>query len=230
MKKHFLIALPLVVGCSSSSTPPSSTTASDGGGSDAPASPEASADNDASDGGDAAAGSDFNATASDFDCFNDSEWTQIGLSHYKNALGDTAATLGIARSQDGGTYPVGTVVQLNPVEAMVKRAPGFNALSNDWEFFTLNIDAGVVTITARGGGSTVSNNAGTCLGCHLPAQAPWDLICGDAPDGGPKTAHGCTPLPVPYSTLAAISDPLCMPVDGGGAVDAARGSDAADAP
>ncbi len=117
--------------------------------------------------------------------------------------------LSVARSADGGTFPVGTVVQLNPAEAMVKRAPGFDGTSNDWEFFTLDVSDAGTTITARGGGSSVSNANGTCLGCHLPAQAQWDLICGDDPDGGALTAHGCIPLPVPNSVLASLMDPRC---------------------
>ncbi len=49
-----------------------------------------------------------------------------------NAAGDLDATLAVANDPDGGTYPVGTVIQLIPQEAMVKRAPGFDPASNDW--------------------------------------------------------------------------------------------------
>jgi hypothetical protein len=231
--RHLLIVLApaALLGCSSSGAPSSSAPppGGDSGATDAlPGSGATTTGQSASDGAAGAeAGSDFDASASDFDCFENNEWTQVGLSHYKNALGGAAAALAVARSTDGGTYPVGTVVQLNPVEVMVKRGQGFNASSNDWEFFTLNIsDAGVVTITARGGGSSVSNSAGTCLGCHTPAQMPWDLICGDDPDGGPKTAHGCAPLPVPYAVLAAIVDPRCGSGDAGGAADASAADSA----
>jgi hypothetical protein len=36
---------------------------------------------------------DFAASASDFDCDRNSEWTTVGLAHYKNALGHTAEML-----------------------------------------------------------------------------------------------------------------------------------------
>ena len=202
--KHFWLPIAATcLGCSSSNAPMDSTL---------PSSNDGAAAVDALaliEGGDAAT-EDFAATAVDFDCTKNAEWTAVGLSHYKNALGHTAEMLAIARSVDGGTFPVGTVIQLNPAEAAVKRASGFDGTSNDWEFFTLALsDAGSASITARGGGSTVSNARGTCLGCHLPAQAAWDLVCGDDPDGGPVTAHGCAPLPAPYATLAAIVDPRC---------------------
>ena len=34
-----------------------------------------------------------------------------------------------------GTYPVGSLVQLVPGEAMVKREAGFSPATSDWEFF-----------------------------------------------------------------------------------------------
>lgn len=155
-------------------------------------------------------GEDFAATEADFDCSHNAEWTTVGLAHYKNTLGHTAEMLNVARSSGGGTYPVGTMIQLNPAEAMVKRGKGFDATSNDWEFFTLtDSDAGTTTINTRGGGMSVSNARATCLSCHLPAQSTFDLVCGDPVEGGPTTTHGCTPLPVPTATLAALRDPRC---------------------
>ena len=44
-----------------------------------------------------------------------------------------------ANNPDGGVYPVGTVIQLVPQEAMVKRAAGFDPATNDWEFFSLDV-------------------------------------------------------------------------------------------
>ena len=180
----------------------------------ASANPDAAADqaapNPDATGAETSAVEDFAAQAVDFDCNRNSEWTAVGFSHYKNALGHTAEMLATARSSDGGVYPVGTMVQLNPAEAMVKRGQGFDNTSADWEFFTLvDSDAGTTTITNRGGGASVSNARGTCLGCHAIAPPQWDLICGDDADGGPMTAHGCNPLPVPATTLAALPDPRC---------------------
>jgi methylmalonyl-CoA mutase len=47
-------------------------------------------------------------------------------------------------------YPPGTVIQLVPQEAMVKRESGFAPEANDWEFFFLNVDAEGTEIAARG--------------------------------------------------------------------------------
>jgi hypothetical protein len=137
---------------------------------------------------------DVDAGPADFDCLQNSEWTAVGLSQYKNVLGHTDEMLAVARSLDGGTFPVGTIVQLIPNEASVKRHAGFNAASNDWEFFSLNPTAAGTTIVARGGGASVINFAGeSCLNCHDKAAPQWDLICGDQ-DGG--NTHGCAALPV----------------------------------
>jgi hypothetical protein len=149
---------------------------------------------------------DINPTTSDFDCLKNSEWTTVGLSRYKNLLGHEAETLSIARSPNGGVFPVGTVVQLVPGEAMVKRGKGYSPASDDWEFFALNPTSTGTTISMSGGNTSVTNLVGSCLGCHGAAKPQWDLVCGDV-DGG--NTHGCAPLPIPGSVLAASSDPRC---------------------
>jgi hypothetical protein len=215
MKSLPILVAAASLGCSSSNAaPPAAVTGADAAADQASANPDGARDQ-ATASPDATADQtsaleDFAAQAADFDCNRNSEWTAVGFSHYKNALGHTTEMLAVARSSDGGVYPVGTVVQLNPAEAMVKRGQGFSDASADWEFFTLvDSDAGTTTITNRGGGASVSNRGGTCLGCHAMAPPQWDLICGDVADGGPMTAHGCNPLPVPAATLAALPDPRC---------------------
>jgi hypothetical protein len=196
-----IVALGGSIGCSSGSD---TTTSSLGSGSDA-----------GSDG----AGEDYNATATDFDCLENSEWTTVGVSRYKNMLGHTGEALSVAHSPEGGTFPVGTFVQLVPTEASVKRGKGFNAQSNDWEFFSLGVSATGTTIKERGGGATVLNFANeSCLNCHEKAAAQWDFICGDA--NGNNT-HGCAALPVAGSLLAMFqaSDPRCVAAADGGVVD-----------
>lgn len=208
MKIFFLLMAGACVACGSSDSGSSSMDlVPDGSLSDV----ASTLDSATSDGSAAAEGGveDFAASASDFDCSHNSEWTTVGLAHYKNVLGHTTEMLAVARSAAGGTYPVGTIVQLNPAEAMVKRGNGFDATSNDWEFFTLTDSDAGSTINNRGGGMSVSNPKATCLSCHLPAQAQFDLICGDPVEGGPTTTHGCTPLPVPTSTLASLPDSRC---------------------
>jgi hypothetical protein len=152
---------------------------------------------------------DFAATAADFDCLKDGEWTTVGVSRFKNVLGHTAEMLAVANSPDGGTYPVGTIVQLVPTEASVKRAAGFSPQSHDWEFFSLSAAASGTTITTRGGGSSVVNFTGlSCLGCHSKAAPQWDLVCGDLQGGNTR---GCAALPLSGTQLASLQngDPRC---------------------
>lgn len=67
-----------------------------------------------------------------------------------NLSGDLDATLAVANAADGGVYPPGSVVQLVPGEAMVKRAPGFSPVTNDWEFFELDTSPAGTEIRKRG--------------------------------------------------------------------------------
>jgi hypothetical protein len=161
-------------------------------------------------------GEDFVPTTADFDCLQDSDWTTIGVSRFKNMLGHTAEMLAVARSADGGVYPVGTMIQLVPTEASVKRGEGYSAPSHDWEFFTLGATSSGTTITASGGNSSIVNFTGlSCLGCHSKAAPQWDFVCGSA-DGG--NTHGCQSLPLTGAQLATLqnTDPRCTgPVDAG---------------
>lgn len=213
MKIAILFVATAFLACHSSDTPKTSVTTTPDGSLDdvaAPSDDAPTADGSATDGN---VGEDFVATLSDFDCNRNSEWTLVGIARYKNMRGHDAEMLAVAGSATGGTYPVGTIVQLNPLEAMVKRAQGFDATSNDWEFFLFNgpPDGGTgVTIANRGGGASVSNARGTCLSCHMPAQTPFDLVCGEPVEGGPTTAHGCVPLAADPAVLVARPDPKCM--------------------
>jgi len=79
----------------------------------------------------------------------------------------------------------------------VKRAPGFDPASNDWEFFTLDTTAAGTRIVTRGGSEVVNRfTASSCAGCHSAADAEFDLVCEDD--------HGCAPLPVGDDIIAAI--------------------------
>jgi len=73
--------------------------------------------------------------AGDFECIQD--WGKINNFFITNKLGHLEEALAVAHSSDGGEYPVGTIIQLVPIEAMVKRAKGWNPQTNDWEFFFL---------------------------------------------------------------------------------------------
>jgi hypothetical protein len=114
-----------------------------------------------------------------------------------NVLGHLDEALDVAESPDGGVYPVGTVIQLIPQEAMVKRAPGFDPASNDWEFFTLDVTAEGTTILSRGGSEVINRFSGSsCASCHSAAEPQFDFVCEDT--------HGCEPLPVTDEVITAI--------------------------
>jgi hypothetical protein len=119
-----------------------------------------------------------------------------------NLLGHLDEAVAVAESPDGGVYPVGTVIQLIPQEAMVKRAEGFSPETNDWEFFTLDVTAAGTTIVTRGGAEVINRFSGTsCSGCHSAAEPQFDMVC--------ENTHGCAPLGVPDEVITTIqqSDP-----------------------
>lgn len=124
-----------------------------------------------------------------------------------NLLGDIDATLAAANSADGGQYPPGSLVQLVPGEAMVKHYPGYNAATNDWEFFELIPSAAGTKINVRGSTEVVNQFGGNCLSCHAQAEKKWDMIC--------EQTHGCAPIPVTPVMAKAIqnTDPRCAKVD-----------------
>ncbi|MCE9572891.1 MAG: hypothetical protein K8W52_07020 [Deltaproteobacteria bacterium] len=174
-----LAALLLFAACSSESAP---------GTADAPAAAP-----------DSPAAEDLDATAADFECVL--HWDQVGPYRVTNKLGHDAKS--VALSPTGGTFPVGTILQIVPTEAMVKRRVGFDAASNDWEFFALDVSASGTTITTRGTTNVVNRFGGNCLSCHAKAMPQFDLVCG--------TTHGCDALPVSEQTLVDLqnSDPRC---------------------
>lgn len=133
------------------------------------------------------------------------EMTPIRHFFVDNLLGDLDATVAIAESTDGGIYPPGSVVQLVPSEVMVKHRPGWNAATRDWEFFELDVSAEGSSIRNRGFVDVVNRFDGNCFGCHVKAEAKYDLIC--------ERDHGCDPIPVTREQIAAIqaADPRCPP-------------------
>jgi hypothetical protein len=127
------------------------------------------------------------------------EMTRVRGFFVDNVAGDLEGTLAVANDPEGGAYPVGTVIQLIPQEAMVKRAPGFDPDSNDWEFFTLDVTGAGTTIVTRGGSEVVNRFNGTsCAGCHSAAEPQFDFVCEDD--------HGCAPLPVGNDVITAIQN------------------------
>lgn len=140
-------------------------------------------------------------TAATFGCIR--AMTPVGRFYVANLAGDVAETVAIAQSKDGGVYPAGSVVQLVPGEVMVKREPGFNAQTRDWEFFELDVSPQGSTIRRRGHADVVNRFGGNCLSCHAKAEAKFDMVC--------STDHGCDPIPLTEDMIRALqkTDPRC---------------------
>jgi hypothetical protein len=64
-----------------------------------------------------------------FNCIR--QMTPVRNFYVDNLLGHTAATVAAANSTAGAKYPEGSVVQLVPTEAMVKREKDFNPATGD---------------------------------------------------------------------------------------------------
>lgn len=144
-------------------------------------------------------------TEKDFGCIRDMQ--QVRGMYVGNLLGNIDATEAVANSQEGGVYPPGTVVQLVPGEAMVKREKGFNAATNDWEFFVLNVSLEGTQIASRGGEEVKTAFGQDCLSCHAQAAPQWDMIC--------ETGHGCAPIPITRDMIVALqkTDQRCPPME-----------------
>jgi hypothetical protein len=113
-----------------------------------------------------------------------------------NRLGHLEEAVAVANDPEGGEYPVGTIIQLVPQEAMVKRAPGFDPDSNDWEFFSLDVTAQGTTILTRGGAEVINRFGGSCADCHSLAEPQFDFVC--------EQDHGCEPLPIDRSVIESV--------------------------
>jgi hypothetical protein len=157
------------------------------------------ADQPAIDAGDSA--EDLDMKAEDFECIKSG--TKVRKFYVWNKLGHLDEALAVANSPEGGTFPPGTVLQLVPQEAMVKRRPGWDPTTNDWEFFFLGVNARGTTIEQRGAAEAENAFGGNCFGCHSLAEEKWDLICDET--------HGCDPLPIGPDLIQTIQDgdPRC---------------------
>jgi hypothetical protein len=129
--------------------------------------------------------------------------TPVRHFYIDNLLGNRAGTLEAAYASGGAVYPPGSVVQLVPTEAMVKREQGFNPATGDWEFFELEVNEAGSKIRARGFADVNNRFGKNCFACHVPAREPWDFIC--------ESGHGCEAIPIDRSMTGALqrSDPRC---------------------
>jgi hypothetical protein len=138
---------------------------------------------------------DFEAQPADF--VNLHDMAAVRGFFVANQRGHLDEALAVANDPAGGRYPVGTIVQLIPGEAMVKRRVGFDARTNDWEFFTLDPSAAGTSIRQRGSAEVVNGfNGASCSECHRRAEARFDFVC--------EKDHGCDPLGIPDSVFLAL--------------------------
>jgi len=126
-----------------------------------------------------------------------------------NLRGQLDEAVAVAGNPAGGMFPVGTVIQLVPQEAMVKRAPGFSPAFGDWEFFELGVSTEGTVIQKRGGREVLNRFGGTsCADCHAKADPQFDFVC--------EKTHGCNPLPIKDEVFIALqnTDPRPRLADG----------------
>lgn len=142
-----------------------------------------------------------NITDASFGCISD--LTPVDRFFVGNLNGDLDATVAVASAEEGGIYPVGSVVQLVPTEVMVKREAGFNPVTKDWEYFDLDISAEGTKIRVRGADEVKNRFGNSCQDCHVKAAPQFDLIC--------KTDHGCDPIPINDVMIRGLqkTDPRC---------------------
>lgn len=99
-------------------------------------------------------------------------------------------------------YPVGTILQLVPFEAMVKHPREKFPKTNGWEFFFLDVSKAGTQIKDRGDNVVNLSQGVTCLSCHQPA-ARFDFVC--------EKGHGCAPIPFDDQKISELqrADPRC---------------------
>ncbi len=145
---------------------------------------------------------DYEATADDFECLKN--WERVRNVRVANKLGFLDEALALARNpQQGLEYPVGTIIQLFPGEAMVKRGPDFDPANNNWEYFELLVSSAGTEINVRGREEVINMFGGQCLGCHEDARE-FDFLC--------DKKRGCVGLPIDDAFITRLqeTDPRCQ--------------------
>ena len=135
----------------------------------------------------------------DFDCIKDG--TAVRKFFVANRLGHLDEALAVARREIVPPYPAGTIIQLVPFEAMVKRGGRFDPENDDWEYLVIDPTSGSTNITARGT-EEVINVGVPCFACHSAAKAV-DYIC--------ESGNGCPELMLSDELVDFLqeSDPRC---------------------
>lgn len=144
---------------------------------------------------------DFVAEADDFSCLP--KMARVRNLRISNTLGYLDEAIALAESPEiGKQYPLGTILQLVPGEAMVKRGADFDPANNNWEYFELGVSPEGTEILVRGTSDAINQFGGQCLGCHVEAR-DFDFVC--------EKDHGCIDIPLPQSAIDALQegDPRC---------------------
>lgn len=142
-------------------------------------------------------------TDASFRCMR--QMAQVRHFYVDNLLGNVMDTVKVANAPKGAVYPAGSVVQLVPTEAMVKREAGFSPATGDWEFFELEVSEQGTRIGKRGFADVNNRFGKNCFSCHAPAREHFDFVC--------ESDHGCEPIPINHQMTGALqrSDPRCGP-------------------
>ena len=143
-----------------------------------------------------ASAQDITVSEQTFGCILD--WPKVRNTRFKHADPEKLKeAMRIFRdSVPDKEYPVGTILQLIPFEAMVKHPREKFPKTNGWEFFVLDVSKAGTKIRDRGETtSSIFRKGSTCLSCHQPA-ARFDFVC--------EKGHGCAPIPFDDQKIAEI--------------------------
>jgi len=142
-----------------------------------------------------AAAADVSVSEQTFGCILD--WPKVRNTRINHAdPKQLAEAMRIFRDSVRDTeYPVGTILQLVPFEAMVKHPREKFSRTNGWEFFALEVSEAGTRIRDRGDAVVNLSQGVTCLSCHQPA-ARFDFVC--------EKGHGCKPIPFNDQAINAL--------------------------
>ena len=138
---------------------------------------------------------DLTVTEQTFGCILD--WPKVRNTRFKHADPEKLKeAMHIFRdSVPDKEYPVGTILQLVPFEAMVKHPHEQFPNTNGWEFFALDVSKEGTTIRDRGDNVVNLSLGAPCLSCHQPAKR-FDFVC--------EKGHGCAPIPFDDQKIAEL--------------------------
>ena len=142
-----------------------------------------------------ASAEDLTVSEQTFGCILD--WPKVRNTRFKHADPEKLKeAMRIFRdSVPDKEYPVGTILQLVPFEAMVKHPHEKFPKTTGWEFFALEVSKNGTKIRDRGDSVVNLSQGVTCLSCHQPA-ARYDFVC--------EKGHGCAPIPFDDQKIAEL--------------------------